>query len=204
MNVIATNVTTAIISAYDRAPYPQTDTVILALGDITDIAKRTYTTEPGGSGIEIYLTNRLGGGGSDPTWFKLAPLNAADMSVGTFGLAGQPLTLDADINAMGYLSAEAHALDSTITVDDASSFVAGQWIEIPDGDDTDVVWLSSIVSNVLHLLQPLSYNHRSGMSVLSCAAGFALEVTIPNGIGGGIPLNLLNTSLDANFQCDAR
>jgi len=175
---------------------------IFHIADIADIANYSYKAVTGDPGIEVFFTNQIPAatGAAATSWLRFAPLHAADMSIdtGNWTEFGDSLFLSNDIEAYSTVDSASLAGDTTIDVVDASDFVAGQWIRVfNDGDtDMDIVWVTSIVGDTLHLLQPLAYDHAVGIDVFACGTSFAAEVHVPDDAGGGISQTFFNLSLD--------
>lgn len=195
--------------AYDHPvtgiPDSQIKEGIFFVGDLSDIDTQSYQGYPADSDmLKIYFTNRTPEEGADPEWLQLAPLDAATMEIGTYEAAGEPLFLEDPIKAAGTLNDDYIATDTVIEVVGVD-FIAGQFILIDKeaGDDFDVAWVIDAEDMTTHweltLLDGLQHAHLTGATVYACVAGFAAKVTIPDDVGGGFPLSLFNTSLDADF-----
>ena len=191
-----------VLRAYDQPPYAQDAYKIYAVGDIDDIADYQYLAAPAASGIRMYFTNNITEETvAMPGWYQFAPLNVSDMTVGSYGASGEPFELTADLIGFNTLADSASATATTIILNDATDFVAGQFVMI---GSTDICWVTEVNSDTLTLLQPLSFSHSASEAVYACAAGFAIKVNIPTGISGGVAKDWVNLSLDVDYQAQIR
>ena len=201
--VIFPNKKAGLLRAYDQI-YSQVAHKIYAIGDIDDVDgiwDKQYTAAPGDPGIKVYFTNRITQVSvAIPDWLQFAPLNAADMSIGAYGDPGDPLFLSNDILGVSTLNGQANPPGTSITLHDVTDFFAGQFVKIGTGANAEICWITQIVGSVLSLLAPLANTHLNNTAVAACCGGFAIQVSIPNLISGGIPKDWFNCSLDSDYQ----
>ena len=195
------NASAGVLRADDQSPYAQSAYKLYAVGDIDDIADYKYVASPGNDGIELSFVNQITETTiAMPSWYQFAPLNVADMSVGTYGSAGDPFQLDNDLLGYSTLASGASATATSVTMDDDADFYAGQFVKIGSGATVDICWVTDVTSNVLTLLQPLTYNHSPAETVYACSGACAIKVNIPTGISGGQSIDWVNLSLDVTSQ----
>ena len=187
------------LAAYDQVSSIQYNESIFFIGDITDIETNTYLAAPSDSGIKVYFSNQIGTGGAQTSWLKFAPLNAADMTIGTYQDAGDPFYLDFDLSAETTTNSFTSAGVTELQVADSSVLQAGQLIRVGSGASAEVLWITTVNPTSVLLLTPTQFSHALD-PVYVCGAGFGVRVDIPTNATGGILTNYVNCSLDANFQ----
>ena len=202
--VIFPNKKPGLLRAYDQT-YSQRAHKLYAIGDIDDVGgiwDMQYVAAPGDSGIKVSFKNQITQivGVPLPTWMQFAPLNAADMSIGTYGTAGDPFYLTNDILGASALASPVNSTNTVIILHDTTLFFAGQFVKIGTGVITEICWVTQVSGNDLILLQPLINSYGSGTAVAACAGAFAIQVNIPSLISGGVPKDWLNCSLDSDYQ----
>lgn len=195
---------TVIIPGQKSALFPVSDqndaigrtvTIPLYFGDVGTPQFYRYKKVPGQSGIRLQMVDVMSAsGGSDPSWFQFAPA-LADGSQGTLLSAGAAL-YTANLEGNDSLASPASIGDGTITLNDASLFVPGDFLMLDVGNGSqETLKISTISGNVCTVPALVGVNHLAGANVLSVARKFYLKITVPLNAAGGIPKNLYNTVL---------
>lgn len=184
---------------------------IFFVGDISDdlLTTRYQGLVVDSDEIKVYFTDRAPDHSiAEPAWLQLAPLVDADMTIGTYEAAGDPLFLPKPIKATGTIDLVDASIDDFgvfVTTDD---WLAGQLVIIglENAPDFDIVWVT-LAEDLgfawsLTFWPQLNHNHLIGTSVFACANGFAMKSTLP--ALPTYPTNIFNISTDTDYEPIAR
>lgn len=189
----------------DGVTDPRVVEVPFWMADTETIHLYQYLSLPGTDGIEISVLDYLAGVGADVSWCQLAPSSTNGIAL-TYGATGENL-YTGDLTATTILAASSADTATTLSVESASDFTAGDYIIIDIGQSTaEVRQISSIntLTNVITLATALQYSHYIGETVFTCGRKFWLKVTIPLNFNNNVPINFYDLALRRRGRAVAR
>ena len=175
------------------------------LADPTQAPIFSYHPLPNASGIQISVVDMISAATAALSWVQLAcATQDAAGSPLTYQATGLPL-FTADIQAFGTLLASATNNATSISVDQASSFILGDYILINGGQPTQEVTKVISYSPPTTLgIVGLNFQHFAGETVYTCGRKFWMQCTVPTGAASGQAVNYYNLSLRTQFAQRSR
>lgn len=207
VNVVFSGVGAAVLAAFDSETAGDdtsaniTETTIYA-GDSEEIAYWTYGALPGNTGIVISPYDAYAEGGAEADWLQFAPL-LADGTIGTYGDPGEEIDLGT-LEASDELQDAILSGATSIEVADGSQFTSGRFVSLGYGTAfQESRQITAMVGNVL-TISGTDYAHDAGELVFENIIGFAVKLTVPEGITGGTAVNLYDLPLRKQVRWTSR
>lgn len=172
--------------------------------DVPDLF--SWDIPPSLSGITIFPHSFVSAGvGAQTSWCQLstATTNVAGTPVG-YAAAGASITTPAIKGSDTFVTGTTAGATS-ITINNSSNFIAGDYIKIGSGTvNVEVVQITAIPDATHLTVSTTNSNHAIGETIFSCGRKFWLKVTVPLNAVGGVATSLYNIGIGKTYVITSR